>query len=158
MSFLMTGSTSMMDHTVMSIPRSSRGVPWSDGYPSLRDLQTALDVLTKAAYNQLGNVGQTIFFFGDGVQRAAVDGIFNLLNPQTYTPANLLRLGYLAERQAIRISKLFTSPDVAELALQEFENKLEVFVLVKGINTILGLTDNQFVPLPPLVEKAYNQL
>ena len=142
----------------MSIPQSSSGFPWSGGYPGVRALQTTFDVLTKAAYNQLGNIGQTIFFFGDGVQRAAVDGIFTLLSPQTYTPANLLQLSYLTEKQAIRISELLTSPKIAELALQELQNKLEAFVLVKGINTILGLPDNQFLPLPPVVEKAYNQL
>lgn len=142
----------------MSTPQNSSGFLWGSICPGVRMLHTTLDILTKETYNQFGNVGQTIFFLGDGVQRATVDGIFNLLSPQTYTPANLLRLTSLTEKQAVRISALLTSPEMVGLAVQELRNKLEAFVLVKGLNTILGLPDNQFLPLPPLVEKAYNRL
>lgn len=156
--FGLADSRSTIGRTEMSAPQNTSGFPWNSGWPGARSLQTALDILTKEIYNQLGNVGQTVFFFGDGVQRAAVDIAFSLLRPQTYTPANLLRLGSIIEQQIIRISELLTSPEAAELAVQEFRNKVEVFVLVKGLNRILGLPNNQFVPLAPVVEKAYNQL
>jgi hypothetical protein len=142
----------------MNTLQGNSGIPGRTQCPDARSVQTTLDILTKEAYSQLGNLGQTVFFFGDGVQRATVDGIFNLFLPQTYTPANLLRLISIAEKQAIRISELVTSPEIAELAIQELRNKLEVFVLVKGLGTILQLPQEQFLPLPPLVEKAYSQL
>src|SRR5207244_4052258 len=73
-----------------------------------------------------------------------------------WTPANILRLSLMAGRQAIRISSLFTDPQAARLAWQELRNKIEVFLTVKNLNSILGISDNDDRPLPQLVEKAYS--
>jgi len=121
-----------------------------------RDIVEVLDILTKEAQNQLGFNEQAIFSLGDGLQRVVVDGVFNLLRPQTWAPDNVLRLSFRIAQQLARTSELFTSPQGANLAWQELRNKVEVFVLVSNLESILGLSGNQFLPLPELVEKAYS--
>jgi len=113
----------------------------------------ALDTLTHQAHSELGNVTEPIFFVGDGLQRATVNGFFDLLHPQTWNPSNVLRLSWSAVQQTIQLSRLLL-PNQANLAWQEFRNKLEIFVLVKNLASILGLS-GRFMPLPSLVERAY---
>lgn len=117
-------------------------------------LTDALNLLTHQARNELGNLTGTLFFVGDGIQRAAVDGLFNLLKEETWVPANILRLTFDTLEGAIRLSQLLM-PRQASLAWQELRNKLEVFILVKNLSSILGLPSDQFIPLPQLVERAY---
>src|SRR5437588_748440 len=149
----------MMGSTAMTVPDCSQNASasWCGvRFWGTRDLISALDILTKEAQNELGKTGQTIFFLGDGVQQVAVNGVFDLLSPQTWAPANVARLAGLAGQQAIRVSELFTSPRAAQLAWLELRNKLEVFFLVQNINSLLGISSRKFVPLPELVEKAYS--
>jgi hypothetical protein len=112
------------------------------------------DILSHQAQSELGTITQTLFFMGDGLQRAATDGFFDLLRPQTWMPGNILRLGSDALRQGVQLSRILL-PDQANLAWQELKNKLEVFILVKNLESILHLPTGQFIPLPQLVEKAY---
>ena len=112
-------------------------------------------MLTHQAQSEMGNITQSIFFMGDGLQRAVTDGFFNLLRPRTWMPDNILRLSSDAVRQTVQLSRLLL-PDQANLAWQELRNKLEVFVLVRNLSSILGLPAGQFIPLPQLVEKAYS--
>jgi hypothetical protein len=123
--------------------------------PGTSDLIATLDLLAKEAYSRLGDTGATVFLLGDGVQRFAVDGLFDLLSPGTWSPANLAQLASAAGRQATLISSYLTSPEKAQSAWQELRNKIEIFVLVRGLNSILGLPSDQFVPLPQLVERTY---
>jgi len=123
-----------------------------------RDAAEVLDILTKEAKNQLGFNEQALFSVGDGLQRIAVDTIFNLFRPQTWTPNNIQRLSSLLSQQIARTSELLISPQVAELAWRELSNKIEVFVLVSNMESVLGLSENQFVPLPELVQRAYSTL
>src|SRR5713101_4469508 len=102
----------------------------------LRQFISAFDLLTKETYSQLGSAGQTAFFVGDGLQRAVLEGAFDLLSPQTWTPANMVRMGLFAARQAGRISELVTSPETARLAWQELQNKIEIFFLVKNLSSL----------------------
>jgi hypothetical protein len=118
-------------------------------------LTETLDRLTHQAHSELDNVAETLFFIGDGLQRAGIDGCFNLLTPQRWKPENLLSLGREAVRWSIQLSKLL-SPDQAQLAWQELRNKLEVFILVKNLPAILRLPSDRFVPLPELLEKSYS--
>jgi len=119
-------------------------------------LTSMLDILTKETTNQLGATGQTIFFLGDGIQQAAANCVFSLVNPLTWTPANIARITGIVGRQAIRTSELFLSPGTAQLAWQELRNKFEIVSLVQNINSTLGIRENAFVPLPVLVEKCYS--
>jgi hypothetical protein len=103
----------------------------------------------------LPSVGQTAFFVGDGLQRAAIDAVFNLFTPSTWAPTNVYRLGVSFFKG---LSALFhvLSPQHASLAWQELKNKIDVFTLVKNLDARLGLKTDQFTPLPELVEKAYS--
>jgi hypothetical protein len=142
----------------MAIPSTSPAVisPEMPGTPArARDLTEALDILTHHAQSELGNVTQSLFFMGDGLQRAIVDGVFNLFLPQTWTPNNILRLSSEAVRQTIQLSQLL-QPQQASLAWQELRNKLQVFILVKNLASVLRLPADKLVPLPELVEKAYS--
>jgi hypothetical protein len=126
----------------------------------LNDLTGLLDQLTHAAATQLGLVTEspsilgTVFYLGDGLQRSVTDGIFDLFQPKTWSPANLLHLTSEAIRQTVQITGLL-DPEQAKLAWQELRNKLEIFLLVKNLSSKLGLPAGQFIPLPELVEKAY---
>src|SRR5215471_5983135 len=85
-------------------------------------LTEVFDVLTHQTHRELGTVTETLFFIGDGLQRAAVDGVFDLLALQTWTPRNLLRLGCGAVDKGLRLAALFL-PDQASLAWRELRNK-----------------------------------
>jgi hypothetical protein len=137
-------------------------LPVSQSTPEpLNDLTGLLDQLTHAAATQLGLVTEspsilgTVFYLGDGLQRAVADGIFDLFQPATWSPVNLLHLSSEAIRQTIQLTRLL-DPEQARLAWQELRNKLEIFLLVKNLPAKLGLPPGQFVPLPALVEKAYS--
>jgi len=119
------------------------------------DLQQLLDMLTHQAQSELGDISQSLFFMGDGLQRSMVNGFFDLLRPATWSPVNLLRLGTDTVRGTMQLSRLL-QPDQLNLAWQELRNKLEVFVLVKNLSNILHLPPHEFIPLPQLVEKAYS--
>ena len=120
-----------------------------------RNLTEAFDILTHQAQSELGNWTQSLFFMGDGLQRAVMDGFFNLLRPETWMPDNILRTGLSAIRQTIQLTQLL-QPEQANLAWQELRNKLEVFILVRNLPSILRLPTGQLTPLPHLVEKAYS--
>jgi len=142
----------------MAIPSTSPAVISSvtPGTPArARDFTEVLDILTHQAQSELGDMMQSVFFMTDGLQRAAVDGFFNLLRPQTWMPENVLRLSLEPVRQTVQLSRLL-QPEQASLAWQELKNKLRVFVLVKNLASILHLPSHQFTPLPELVDKAYS--
>jgi hypothetical protein len=120
-----------------------------------RDLTEVFDILTHQAYSELGDWTQSIFFFGDGLQRAVTDGIFNLFRPQTWMPNNILRTSFSTLRQTIQVLQLL-QPDQASLAWQELRNKLEVFMLVRNLPSTLHLPSDHLPPLPAMVEKAYS--
>lgn len=120
-----------------------------------RDLTEVLDILTHQAQSELGSWTQSIFFFGDGVQRAITDGVFNLLRPETWMPDQVLRTSLSALRQTIQVLQLL-QPDQAGLAWQELRNKLEVFMLVRNLPSTLHLPSDHLPPLPEMVQKAYS--
>lgn len=119
------------------------------------DLAAELQKLAHAIQAQLGTAAQTTFFVGDGLQRAVIDEMFDLLTPKTWTPANLWRTGSRMARQTIMLARTWTTTDAASLILRELRNKLDVFTLVKNLPERLNLPKNEFVPLQDLVSKAY---
>src|SRR5205814_2069795 len=89
---------------------STVNVPVSQSSPRpLNDLTELLDHLTHAVEEQLGLVTESnsifglAFYFGDGLQRAVTDSIFDLFQPATWSPANVLRLSSAALHQSIQI-------------------------------------------------------
>ena len=120
-----------------------------------RDLVEVFDILTHQAQSELGNWTQSIFFVGDGAQRAIADSFFNLLRPQTWMPNNILRTTFSALHQTIQVLQLL-QPDQARLAWQELRNKLEVFMLVRNLPSTLHLPSDRLPALPEMVEKAYS--
>jgi hypothetical protein len=119
-----------------------------------RALPEVLDVLTHQAHRELDTVSETLFFMGDGLQRAAVDVFFNLFRQQTWTPGNVFRVSCDTVNRSLQLARLLL-PDQAHLAWQELRNKLDVFILVKNLSSVLGLPSDRFLPLPELVAKAY---
>jgi hypothetical protein len=115
----------------------------------------SLDFATRALESEMGQLTKSIFFFGDGLQRATVDGWFDLLNPKTWRPANLMRLGWSAAHVPVELSR-FVVPGEASTAWEELRNKLEVFLLVSELPTILGVDPKTWVSLPDLVSRAYS--
>lgn len=147
----------MIGGGIMTFPANWR-IASASPYPGscTFDLTRALEVLTKEAINRLGKTGQTIFFLGDGLQQAATDGIFDFFSPSAWTPDNIARLTAMAGQQAVRTSELFISPRTAQLAWLELRNKLEIFVLVQNVNSMLGIPEDASLSLPELLEKAYS--
>jgi hypothetical protein len=119
-----------------------------------RDLTVAFETIAHQAQSQLGPDMQTVFFVGDGLQRALTDGIFDAFQPRTWSPRNLHRVYSRLVNQSARLSRLLVPTEV-QLAWQELKNKAEVFALVKNLSSILKLPKGEFVPLPDLVQKAY---
>ena len=115
----------------------------------------SLDFATRALEKEMGQLTQSIFFFGDGLQRTVVDGMFDLLNPKSWQPANLIRMGRDAAEASVDLSRLLI-PAEAGLAWEEIRNKLEVFLLVSELPAILGVNPSTWVSLPDLVTRAYS--
>jgi hypothetical protein len=129
----------------------------SQGEPlRTRDLTKVLEILAHTAQGELGNISQLAFFVGDGLQRAATDGLFDALRPQTWQPRNLARLGWNFFSQTARLTRVIASGE-AQLGWQELINKVEVFALVKNLSSVLDLPEREFIPLADLVEKAYGR-
>lgn len=129
-----------------------------DAFFRERNLTDVFDMLTHQAQSELGAISQSVFFMGDGLQRAATDGFFNLLTPATWTPTNLWRLGSDVVSQSLQISRLL-DPATLNLAWEELKNKMEVFILVKNLPNILHLPPSEtgeFIPIADLVPRAYS--
>ncbi len=120
-----------------------------------RELTNSLNVTAQQMVLNLGNTSQTLFYFGDYAQQGALDGLFDLFNPQTWTPVNLARMASEAFHESFQISRVLLPGDTQRLAVMEFRNKLEIFTQVRNLSNILHLPSNELLPLPELVAKAY---
>jgi hypothetical protein len=114
---------------------------------------------TRNIQKRLGNVddfAQEIFFLGDGIQRTAVDGFFDLLRPSTWSPTGLAQMSSNAVSGSLQVARFFTPGETSYLSWLELRNKLEVFLLVQNLPSILGLSGDKPEPLPTLVDRAYS--
>lgn len=116
-----------------------------------------LNVTTQQIALRLGNITQTLFYFGDYAQQTAVDSFFELFYPQTWTPANLARLASEAVQESVQISRVLLPGETQRLAVMELRNKAEIFLTVKNLPNILRLPTDKLLPLPDLVAKTYAQ-
>jgi len=114
-----------------------------------------LTFATRALEKEMGQLTKSIFFFGDGLQRTVVDGAFDLLKPKTWQPANLVRFGRDTAEISVELSR-FLTPGEAGIAWEELRNKLEVFLLVSELSSILQVDPKTWVPLSDLVNRAYS--
>jgi hypothetical protein len=121
----------------------------------MRALTNSLNVNAQEMALRLGNTSQTLFYFGDYAQQAALETLFDLFYPQTWTPANLTRLASEALRESVQVSRVLLPGDTQRLAVMELRNKLEIFTQVRNLSNILHLPANELLPLPDLVAKAY---
>jgi hypothetical protein len=124
-----------------------------------RNLTEEFKKATRIIRNRLGNandLSQEIFFLGDGIQRAAVDRLFELLQPCTWSPAGLARMSSNTLSEGLQVARFFAPGQTSYLSWLELENKLEVFLLVQNLPSILGLSAVKPAPLPELVQKAYS--
>jgi hypothetical protein len=120
----------------------------------MSSVSQSLDLATRALEKEMGQLTQSIFFFGDGLQRTAVDALFDLFQPKTWRPQNLSRLGWDAVQASVELSR-FVVPGEAGAAWEEVRNKLEVFLLVSELPAVLGINPKEWIPLPDLVSRAY---
>src|SRR3979411_1509534 len=105
-----------------------------------------LDAVTRVSEKQLGDFGKIAFFLGDGLQRATVDGLFSLLRPQTWAPRNLAEITCNVVHYSAELSRFVTPGETSHIAWQEVRNKLEVFILVRSLPTVLGLPVGENIP------------
>lgn len=123
-------------------------------FPELHDLIEILDHLTHATQLQMDSLSQTIFFLGDGVQRAVTDELFDLTHPSAWAPLNLIQLARKTLQLSTQGSRLLTDNQARRRTFQEIVNKLEVFIQVKNLPWILNLPQGEFLPLRDLLSKA----
>lgn len=117
-----------------------------------------LDLATRQIRNRLGGVNdftQEIFFAGDGIQRAAIDSFFDFLTPERWTAERFLELSSNAVSESLQVARFLTPGQTGYLSWLELQNKLEVFLLVQTLPSILNLPSDRMEPLPELVRRAY---
>lgn len=122
-------------------------------------LTAGLEIAARSVQKRLGNVNdfaQEVFFLGDGLQRATVDKLFDLLRPSTWSPAGLAQVSFSVLSESLHASRFFTPGRTGYLAWLEVRNKLEVFLTVQNLSLILGLSADKPEPLPAMVDKAYS--
>jgi len=111
----------------------------------------AFDAVTQATIDQFGTVIQGLFQAGDELQREAVDVLFSVLSP-----TGLVRLPGDMLQWSTQALRCFLPSEGSLLLWQELQNKVEVFFLVPGASTLLGLpSEPPFPPVQTGVERAY---
>ncbi len=115
---------------------------------------TAFDAVTQAAGEQLSEMVKSLFLLGDNLQREMTDLAFGLLTPEALDPSGRMTSEFLQLS-----TELFRSLNPGQdgmLTLQELQNKLQVFLLVRNVREQLQLPPTP--PYPSLLEvvrKAY---
>jgi hypothetical protein len=115
-----------------------------------------IEDFTRAVEGQLGDYGQTAFFLGDGLQRAAVDKFLDCFSLQNLNPYLAFKKSTALASELVHATLFFVPGMDSELQWIEIKNKLEVFVLVRNLSGVLGLSDRVLPPLSTLVDQAYH--
>jgi hypothetical protein len=143
-------------HLPNKIVHATMRIPPISSLPA--GLTAGLEIAARSIQRRLGNVNdsaQEIFFLGDGLQRAAVDRVFDLLQPGAWSPAGLAQISSRALSESLQAARFLTPGPIGYLAWLEMRNKLEVFLTVQNLSSILGLSTDKPQPLPAMVDKAY---
>jgi hypothetical protein len=114
----------------------------------------SFDALTQVAGEQLSETTQSLFLLGDNLQREATDLVFSLLTPDVFKPCSGATSAIV--QQSAEIFRSLNPVQDGTLTLQELQNKLEVFFLVRNIpNTLQLPIEPPFPPLLEVIQKAY---
>ena len=108
----------------------------------------ALDALTQASGEQLSEMIQSLFLLGDNLQRETTDLAFNLLSPMVFNPRSKVTSEIV--QQSLEIFRSLNPLEDGTLTLQELQNKLRVFSLVREVPKLLQLPS--VPPYPSLLE------
>jgi hypothetical protein len=109
---------------------------------------TAFDAVTQATGEQLSEMVQGLYLLGDNLQREMTDMFCGLLSPQVFNLSS--RITSDSMQQSAEIFHGLNPGQGGMLTVQELQNKLEVFFLVRNISNILQLPMTP--PYPPLLE------
>ncbi len=119
-----------------------------------RKATVACEAVTQAAGEQLSEIIQSLFLLGDNLQRETADLAFSLLTPEVFNPSS--RVTSEIVQQSAEIFRSLNPVQDGTLTLQELQNKLQVFLLVRNIPTTLQLpSEPPYPPLLEVVQRAY---
>jgi hypothetical protein len=114
-----------------------------------------MEDFTRSAERQLGDFGQTAFFLGDGLQRAGIDAFFELFSVQNLNPYTAAKKSASIISDMFRATQFLVPNTDSGIQWTEIRNKLEVFVLVRNLSGVMGLSRNDQSSLADLVNRAY---
>src|SRR5215813_3242302 len=113
------------------------------------------DTITQAVGAQLGETLQSVFLLGDSLQRDTTDLAFSLLTPEVLNPSS--RVTSEIAHQYAEIFRSLNPVQDGMLTLQELQNKVQVFFLVRNIpNTLQLPSEPPYPPLLEVVQRAYD--
>jgi hypothetical protein len=121
----------------------------------MSDVAQSLEFATRALEKEMGQFTQSLFFFSDGAQRVLVDGLFDIIEPKSWTVENASKVGWDGAEAVLHLLR-FVTPGEAKPAWRELANKLEVFALVSELPVILGVNPTEWIELTDLVTRAYS--
>jgi hypothetical protein len=114
----------------------------------------AFDAVTLSAGRQLGELLQGLFLLGDNLQRETTDVAFSLLTPEVFNPGS--RVTSEIVRQSTEIFRSLNPLQGGTLTLQELQNKVQVFALVRTIPSTLQFpSEPPYPPLLEVIQRAY---
>jgi hypothetical protein len=114
----------------------------------------AFDAVTQAAGTQLSELIQGLFLLGDTLQRETTDLAFSLLTPEVFNPYS--RVSTEIVQQSTEIFRSLNPLQGGTLTLQELQNKVQVFTLVRNIPSTLQLpSEPPYPPLLEVIQRAY---
>jgi hypothetical protein len=119
-----------------------------------RKTTVAFDAVTQAAGEQLSETIQGLFLLGDNLQRETTDLALSLLTPEVFNPSSGVTSDIV--QQSTEIFRSLNPLQDGTLTLQELQNKVQVFSLVRNIPSTLRLvSEPPYPPLSEVVQSAY---
>jgi hypothetical protein len=114
----------------------------------------AFDAVTQAAGEQLSELILSLFLLGDTLQRETTDWALSLLTLEVFNPRSRVTSDLV--QQSMELWRSLNPVQDGTLTLQELQNKVQVFALVRTVPTTLQLPSGPpYVPLRDVVLRAY---
>jgi len=156
---------------VRQLIESMISLPWAMSLFSVKQLANALtlqapnqvidnavaafDTVTHTTEDQFSDPLKLTFQAGDQLQRGMVDLMFSFLTFEVFSPNNMMRLASDTMQQLAETLRIFIPGEDSLTAWQEFTNKLQVFLLVQDVGSVLEIPSETHIPLTKLIEMAY---
>src|ERR1043166_7887429 len=140
--------------------KSTLSIPWAMSLFGVEQLTNILisqntrkatstfDIVTQATGEQLSETVQSLYLLGDSLQRELTDWAFRLCTPEVFNPWSGVTSDLL--QQSAELFRNLNPGQDGSLTLQELQNKLQVFLLVRNVPSTLQLVSEP--PYPPLLE------